>query len=371
MTSSSTPAGFRFEFLEGAHIAEEGHAVHQTAIRAVVSWREGVDGVLKRSGPTVLLAVSLFALLGVACSSTISEGSATLPVGIESARLPTNELAGYMYFGANPPVGVATERFATSSETAVLADGPDSLRLSKATIAMGASIGEFGGTLEFASQDEAQFAWNLYQSKVQEDFWVKLDSARVHVVRGQSPWASAVREQIESGGLVGLKEHDPEIWTLITNLPESTDRPPLAVGVLTLDGDLIKDLASAEGIRLFGLDNVFGFVKVDSLVFGVYADSPSTVPEALDNEFLTEADVGLFFVSNSGYPGFVVSFLLGTVGGRVGLETIDLGDSKAHYRTLDDLHLVVNNRGSLVFAALAGTRTEAERLMLKIVEQDD
>ena len=170
---------------------------------------------------------------------------------------------------------------------------------------------------------------------------------------------------------MSLKEHDPEIWTLMTNLPESTDRPPVAVGVLTLDGDLIQELASAEGIRLFGLDTVFGFVKVDSLVFGVYVDALSTVPEVLDHDFLTEADASIFFVSNSGYPGPIVSFLLGTVGGQVGLETIDLGDTEARYRTLDDLHLVVMNRGSLVFAALAGTRAEAERLMMKTVEQNN
>jgi hypothetical protein len=328
--------------------------------------------VLKRSGSTVLLAASMFALLGVACSSTIIvEGNATLPVGIESARLPTNELAGYMYFGANPPIGVAPERFLTAPEAAILAEGPELLRLSRATIVMGESIGEYGGTLEFASQDEAQFALRLYQSKDDEDFWGQLDSTRVQVVRGQSSWASTVREQIESGRLVGFKERDPEIWTLMTNLPESTDRPPLAVGMLTLDDDLIEDLASAERIRLFGLDDIFGFVKVDSLVFGVYADAPFMVPDTLDREFLTEADASIFLLSNSGYPGFIVSFLLGTVGGRVGLKTIDLGDTKAHYRTLDDLHLVVNNRGSLVFAALAGTRTEAERLVLKAVERDD
>lgn len=331
--------------------------------------------MLKRSGSGVLLAVSLFALLGVACSSTLSDGKATLPVGIESARLPTNELAGFVYFSADTPIGVATERFVTARVTAVgsvvLPEGIESLRLSRATIAMSTSTGEYGGTLEFASQDEAQFVWQHYQSTDDADLWVQLDSARVHVVRGQSPWASAVREQIETGRLVSIKEQDPETWTLITNLPESAERPPLAVGVLTLDGDLIQDLASAEGIRLFGLDTVFGFLNVDSLVFGAYADAISTVPEIIDNEFLTEVDAGILFVSNSGYPGFVVSLLLSTVGGRVGLETIDLGYSTARYRTIEDRHLVVKNRGSLVFAALAGSRTEAERLMLKIVEQSD
>ncbi len=319
----------------------------------------------------IAFTIALFALVSVGCSTTITEGDGTLPIGIESARFPTSELAGFMYFGADAPIGVATARFLPAADASALADAPESLRLSRASIALGATIGDFGGTLEFASPDEARLAWEVYQTHEVEGAWGKLDSSRVHIVRGQSAWVSSVRDQLDSGKLVGLKESDPDTWTLLTNLPESADRPPLAVGALNIDGELIKDVASAEGIRLFGLENVFGFVDVDRVAFGVYADAPSTVPEILDKEFLLEADTSMFFVSNSGRGGFVVSFLLGTVGGRAGLETIELGDTKAHYRTLDDLHLVVKNRGSLVFAALAGTRAGAESLMLKFVESED
>jgi hypothetical protein len=327
--------------------------------------------VLKRGGPVFLLVVLLLALVTVACSSAISEGRATLPFGVESARLPTNDLAGYIYFGADPPISVEAKRFLTATGAAYLAETPESLLLSRATIAMGASVGEYGGTLEFSSPDEAQFAWQMFQSNDDETFWGRLDSNVVHVVRGQSSWASSVRQQIETDRLLSLKELDPETWTLMTNLPESIDRPPLAIGVLNLDGELIQDLASTQGIRLPGLDTVFGFVRLESLVYGVYADAPLTVPATLDHDFLTQAGASISFISNSGYPGFIVSFLLGTVGGRVGLDTVDLGGSKVRYRTIDDLHLVIKNRGSLVFASLAGTRADAERQMLKIVEQDD
>ena len=57
----------------------------------------------------------------------------------------------------------------------------------------------------------------------------------------------------------------------------------------------------------------------------------------------------------------------GALGGRAGLELIELGDTNARYRTIDDLHMVVKNRGSLVYAALAGSRSAAEDLILSAI----
>ena len=56
-----------------------------------------------------------------------------------------------------------------------------------------------------------------------------------------------------------------------------------------------------------------------------------------------------------------------TASGRAGLELVELGDTNARYRMIDDLHMVVKNRGSLVYAALAGSRSAAEDLILSAI----
>ena len=61
------------------------------------------------------------------------------------------------------------------------------------------------------------------------------------------------------------------------------------------------------------------------------------------------------------------TFILSIASGRAGLELIELGDTNARYRTIDDLHMVVKNRGSLVYAALAGSRSAAEDLILSAI----
>ena len=55
---------------------------------------------------------------------------------------------------------------------------------------------------------------------------------------------------------------------------------------------------------------------------------------------------------------------MSVVAGRTEMEIIDLGNTNARYRLIEDLHLVIKNKGSAMYAALAGTRENAERLIM-------
>jgi len=321
-----------------------------------------------RYGIATLFAILMLA--GIACATDVDEGKATLPEGIETAMLPDADLGGYVYFNTNSSIDVAAERFLTSDLADVLPIGvPKSLRLSRATIAVASSPEEFGGTLEFASDSDAETAWDLYQATgTQDEFWGLLDQNKVHVVRGETAWSTTVKTQLEFGPLVPFDEYDPIAWNLITNLPKS-DARPLAVGVMTLEDELIQELASQGGIRLFGLNTVFGLIRVDNVAFAAYADANLTVPASIDDEFFLESGVGVVFVSKSGYPGFLVSFLLRSVSNRIGLETIEIGDTNARYRELDNLHVVLKNKGNLLYVAVAGSQPDAERMILGVLSE--
>ena len=338
-----------------------------TACGETVSVNRG-DDVLKRRGFLGLFAIIV--LLGAACSTEIEGGSATLPAGIDDAMVPDAEIGGYMYFSSDLPIAVSNERFLTPAEASDLSPSPiGTLQLSKATVILSKTPKDFSGTLEFANTDEAETAWGMFEPRVNdEDFWGFLDAPEIHIVHGDSQWAADVKGQIESGNLVSLKDLDPLAWKLLTNLPRSLEKPPLAIGALTLDGDMLKEVAEMADVRLFGLNTVFGFVRVNNIAFGMYADTPLEVPKKLDEQFFKESEVAVVMVSNPGYPGFVVSFLLKMVSGRVGMETIEIGNTAARYRTVDDLHLIVKNKGNLLYTVVASTRAEAERLILSAID---
>ena len=154
---------------------------------------------------------------------------------------------------------------------------------------------------------------------------------------------------------------------MVTNLPENPPSPPVAVGVARLDDGLSGALMNTIDLDLSSIDTAFALVRVNTLGFGVYTDAPIEVPESFDREFLESSVYGVLFVSNSDYSGLVVAYMLGVIADRVGMETIEIGSTNARYRTINGTHLVIKNRGTLVFAALAADRQNAVNLILSAI----
>lgn len=318
---------------------------------------------------SLLILLILLAAATVSCSRSIAVGNGLLPEGIEKAQVPVAELGGYVFASSDSPLGLPVAYFRPREES--IADGVSNaprLQMNNATIVIGSSPESFAGTLEFASNRDAEMAWTLFQDMIQRrPGWGKLSSPRMFVAVGTGPWLDSVRQALDAGQLALLRDHDPVGWSLITNLPQHPPSRPSAAGVLRLEGGLLESLGKKAGIVLDDTGNAFGFLRVDTLGFGVYTDTPTEVPRRVDLEFLKQSGAGVLFVSRSSYPGFLVSFMLSRVAGRTGMQVIDLGNTNARYRTVDGLHLIIKNKSSLVYAALAAQRSNAERLMLSAI----
>ena len=319
-----------------------------------------------RRGYPLFLTVFL-ALVAVGCTSTITSGNGLLPEGMEEAEIPNLDVAGYMYLNADPPLALSTSRF--GSPDAVEGNVSEALDsrvgLTRATLVVDSTPDNFGGVLGFASESDAQDSWTLLQDRlVEHELWGELSSSGVLLVRGGGLWADSVREALVSENQIAIPDHDPVAWALLTNLPENPPSQPIAAGVLKLDGGLLALFGERADIDLDGVDVAFGFVRVDIVGFGVYAELPLDVPERIDEEFLINSGSGILFVSHSDYAGALVSFMIGVVAGRTDMETVQVGGLNAKYRTLDNLHLIIKNRGSLIYAALAGEMALAEELIL-------
>ena len=320
--------------------------------------------VLKRTIFSVTPLLVMVAAVG--CSSYIATGKAQLPAGIEAAVVPDVEQVAYLYANSEPPLALPTQLFQPGEDGGDPPESmPKNLELQSVTVVVGTTPGEFASTLEFGSERDAEVAWSLFEKKIEsEEVWGKLASPQMRLVRGTSPWADLARGKLDSSQLVPLRDRDGRAWALITNLPQDPPSPPLAVGVVSLRVGFIDSLEKMAGIPLDGIENAFRIVRVNSVAFGLYADTPVEVSETIDREFLKQSGARVLLVSHSSYPGVLVSFMLSIAAGRTGMEIIDLGDTNARYRTIEDLHLIVKNRGSFVYGALATTRADAEGLIL-------
>lgn len=240
-----------------------------------------------------------------------------------------------------------------------------SVGIDSATIVLGTLLDDFGGLLNFSSGDDAQAAWSLFEDKaLQDNVWGKSVGDGIALAQGSDDWIQAFRSAYESDQMTALNEFDEFSWNLITNLPEDPTSRPIAAGAMTLSTGLLETLGGKAGISLDGIGNAFGFVRVDTVGFGVYSDRQISVAARIDERYLIESDASVLFVSQSSYPGGLVAFLLSVVGGRSGMELIDLGDTNARHRQIENLHVVIKNKGSLVFASVASSQEAAEDLLL-------
>lgn len=315
-------------------------------------------------------ALSIAALLSIACESVAGEGQGTLPADTKANMLPNVDFVGYLYFNPATSSTVDVRRFLPSGGTDTLpADTSESVEVSNATILTSAE-GDIAAILEFLSVENAQRVHELYgQYPAEAAIWTKLDSSTVEVVRGDSEWAQSVRGKLAADTLdtttrISIGEKSPESWALMTNLPESKGNPPIAVGLIYPDDKLIEDIKTNVGVDLSNLDIAFGNIGAQRLAFAIYGDTPIDIAQEIDFRLLTLHDVGITIVGQTGYPGFALSFLVKTIAGRIGMETIELGGSNVRYLETEQARVILKNKGSLIYATLAHEKHDAEQLML-------
>lgn len=317
-------------------------------------------------------ALAALALLAMACGAAqVAEGDATLPSEMETQPIPDAEFALYLYFHSETPLNVPRESF-LPSDAALPDDAPERIPLSKVALVV-SGFDDFAGTLGFPTDEDAQTAYDLYQRRpAEEPILTELDENAVHLIRGDSLWAAGALDGFRDESLVTLAEAHPRGWSLLTNLPASEDSPPLAAGVMSMNGDLVQRIAERIGIESGGVDTAFGVVQVETVAFGVYGDIPEEMPATgMDAAFFDETGLGVVMVSAAGYPGVAVAFLIRSIAGQLDMDTIRLGETNdnARHMQVDEAHLIIKNKGSLVYATLAGTQERAESLMLNAMEE--
>ncbi len=316
------------------------------------------------------LALTLFALFAVACGSVVGEGQGTLPADTQVNLLPNVDFVSYIYFNPSTSSTVEIRRFLPSGGADVLPpDTSESAEVSSATI-LTSTEGDIAATLEFISVKDAERVHGVYNLYPEEaELWTKLDSSTLDVVRGGSDWALDVREKLsaiqDTSTRISVEEKSPESWALMTNLPVSSSDPPIAVGLIYPDDNLIEDIETNVGVDLSNLDIAFGNIGAQRLAFAIYGDTPIDITQEIDFRLLTLHDVGMVIAGQTNYPSFALSFLVSTIAGRIGMETIELGNTNARYLETEQARVILKNKGSLIYAALAHERHDAEQLMLR------
>ena len=328
-----------------------------------INWR--VEQGMKKWKAWASAFAVLFALAAVGCASTSNSGGALLPEGIESAEIPQVDSKGYLYFNPGYPIVVSGGLF----NLGLSDDAPSEIvSMERATLILGSTTANIGASLEFSSVGDSQSAWNMVKDTLDaKEFWGRNQDDLILLATGDQGWRDAVTRAYADDSLIPVSEHSPSGWNLLSHLPKTPPSKPVMAGVLQLDAAMLQSLMSSVDIEVEGIGNAFGLVRVDSLAFAIYTDDPLSMSTELSYDSILNSGSGILFVSQSGYPGPIVSFMLGVMSDRTDLELIELATTNARYRTVDDLHLIIKNRGSLLYASIATSREDAEALIISVL----
>lgn len=304
----------------------------------------------------------VIALTAVGCTATTSTGTALLPDGLDGATVPDVDSRGYLYFNPGVPVVVSGSLFNVGIP---VEDLPANISLDHATLLLGTTTENVGASLMFSSADDSRAAWNMLSETLSiDDVWGTRQDKQMFLATGDQSWRDGITGAYARDSMVSVKEFSPSNWNLLTNLPETPPSKPVMAGVLELDAQMLHSLMASVDMEAEGIGNAFGLVRVESLAFAVYTDDPLHMSTEFNYDRLVDSGSGILLVSQSSYPGPVVSFMLGVMSDRTDLELIELANTNARYRMVDDLHMIIKNRGSLLYAAIATSRANAEELML-------
>ncbi len=324
----------------------------------------GSHTVAKTVGIIAMLMMA--SLVWVGCSQELARTTPKLPPGFLEAQVPAGDISAYLYVSQGSPTTIPSSVFGFIPD-ALQSEGrtfvvPHVLEVAKLSTWVGSSLDSSAWDAEFRDGAHAQIMEKLAAEKA--DVAAIRAGILMSAVQGRSEWAKAMESSLRANQRSPFKDAYPAIWELLHLMPEAPPGKPVAVGFVHVNEALMNSLASKAGLNLSGVGQAFGAANVSDVAFVAYADTPLIVPEQIGPSYFKEAGLGAVFVAQSTYPGFVLSFFLGSFADRAGLKKgPTIKGQQVLVKEIEGAHLMVATVANTFFVALAPTREKAEALL--------
>ncbi len=322
-------------------------------------------------GLTIALGTLAAALVLTGCSGGPAPGNPSLPPGFKDAPLPDLDLNAYAFVAKDTPVQLhekllTGEPAAPSTPGALTMPSLDVNVLSLSGVA-GTSVDSFGATANLTDQREVALARDLLGR--QKELWTLAFGNSISIVKGADAWAQSLKDAYTNNRQTTIETKYPEVWELVRLLPESPPSKPIAAGFVRTEGLDLEALGAKAHVSVGNIKQALNTMKAKDMAFAVYAEDKFTIiPKTVDAAFFKDAKLGTVFVTKSSYPGLIFGLAVNTFGGGAGLEKVTIGDTDARYMKVQDIHLYLVNRGSVLIGAASPGKDYAEKLLLSAIK---
>lgn len=225
-------------------------------------------------------------------------------------------------------------------------------------------VREYAARAEFADAEDVSVAADALEA----DIWARTHRSALWFGKPDNDWADTVRAAWGEEARVPWADHEPVPWRGWLLLPDDPPSPLLALGFIRNREDLLDRTLGDLGVEADGLGSALRLARMNLASFGLYGEFGDTPPE-INSDVLRGTGAGIIVVAESSYPAFLVGALWGRVVSAARLEAITLDGEEAHYRSLEyEWHMTAKRYGRTIYFAVAPARSEAEELVLAVVE---
>ena len=225
-------------------------------------------------------------------------------------------------------------------------------------------VEEYAARAEFADASEALGAAQTLEAGI----WTSANGRTLLFGKPDNEWAEAVRAVWGEEDRVVWAEREPVAWRGWLLLPGGPPSPLLALGFIRNREDLLDRTLGELGVEVEGLGSALQLARMNMASFGLYG-AFDDAPSEINSDVLRGTGTGIIAVAESSYPSFVVGAIGGRVVSAARLEAIAVGGVEAHYRSLEDgWHMTAKRYGRTLYLAVASSRSEAEALILAVIE---
>ena len=316
----------------------------------------------------VAAIVVCFSLPLAACGGSTQTGNPRLPDGLDSLRVAPVDANAYVYVRPQDPVTVLEDAFPGSPATdrgGATAHAVESLEAVARDLGADQAVRL---TFELEGSAERVFGRVMGASDRAPGDWASVDGRSVAIGRAGGPWGVSVRLAWQTDTRVPLAEQYADFWELLQQMPDNPPARPVAAGFVLDVSDLIDRLLAAKGIAMPGLTDGLGLMRIGPVAFVGYSDGLRSLPGGSAGAILADLDAAAIFLTESGYPGFLIGPAFDQLSRGSGLVEVDVAEDTANYREVNpDFHLMVKTFGSTFFFSVGPTRERAQALMASVI----
>ena len=295
----------------------------------------------------VLHTALLLQIAFIACDSQLPSTRAALPEGFDGT-IPNMDMGAYIFASSGSPFPVSTTGFGKEGEAFAVHSRQES-----SVIAM------------FDGGEDPTEALDLLRERRTGTEWIEISGQRPLAPQGSGSWSKTSRSAWSSSDRVPLFQRYPEVGDLFRLLPQETPSRPVAIGFVRGTTTLVRDLLGHHGPHVHGM---LSLLRGRSAAFVVYIDD---TPMPTAGSSVQSRHISAILALQTGYPGFIISAMVSSLAGYLGLHREVVADETVLYRVVDyDGHLMVKNYGSAVLFSFASTRDQVEALISAAVERN-